>query len=415
VLRHRGRPAQSILTLTFISLAIAATLFSPAFNAAIGLPASGTSTIDAMARTAVVAAALGAQILLLLLVGRRATLSRRGWQRGVVASVTVGAMWVLFGATSGVPATTRQVDSWTEASFLLVFLAFLGFALVDVIRAACRWAPATKGALRCGLRMIALGCQCGLGYVAVKAAVLGGLLVRAPLPFAFEAAAGRSLAVAGGALVMLGAAMPTVASLIGRGQRWVGVYRRHVALYPLWADLVDVVPDVALSRPRSRLTDRLNVIGMDRRLYRRVIEILDGRLSLRQYIVAVDEVTDDPGPPYADARAAREASVLRAAVVAARRGVRPERPAWTAGAGAATLEEEVVWLSRVTRHYTLQSYGYLFTCGRTGPWRGSVQASGPSLSHRLPTPGGVALIWPAWAGRRPRSGERLKRGLRSLK
>src|SRR3954454_2203883 len=44
--------------------------------------------------------------------------------------------------------------------------------------------------------------------------------------------------------------------------------------------------------------------------------------------------------------------------------------------------------------------GYTFTCGKAGLWRGSVQALGPSLSHRLPAFRGVALIWPARAGRR---------------
>ena len=40
--------------------------------------------------------------------------------------------------------------------------------------------------------------------------------------------------------------------------------------------------------------------------------------------------------------------------------------------------------------------GYLLTCGRTGAWRGSVQVSGSSLSHRLP-----AVAWLSFGLRGP--------------
>jgi hypothetical protein len=54
--------------------------------------------------------------------------------------------------------------------------------------------------------------------------------------------------------------------------------------------------------------------------------------------------------------------------------------------------------------------GYLLTCGRTGAWPGSVQASGSSLSLRLPT----LVVWLSFGLRGPGAvmgRERLKRGL----
>jgi hypothetical protein len=54
--------------------------------------------------------------------------------------------------------------------------------------------------------------------------------------------------------------------------------------------------------------------------------------------------------------------------------------------------------------------GYLFHCLRTGARPGSVQALGPSLSHRLPT----LVVWLSFGLRGPgvaQGGERLKRGL----
>jgi hypothetical protein len=185
-----------------------ATLFSPAFNTAMGWPAEGTAAIDAVARTAVVLAALCVQILLLLLVGEQQGVIRRARRRTVAAAAAGTAMWACLLGTATQAASTRVVDSWTEASFMLVFLGYLGFALVDVIRAARQWARSTEGALRAGLTVIEVACWLGLGYEAVKVAVLAGALIGSPVPIAVEAGLGRSLAAAGGALVIIGATLP---------------------------------------------------------------------------------------------------------------------------------------------------------------------------------------------------------------
>ena len=58
--------------------------------------------------------------------------------------------------------------------------------------------------------------------------------------------------------------------------------------------------------------------------------------------------------------------------------------------------------------------GCLFHCPRTGAWRGSVQAPGSVALISAAHAGRVALIWPAWPGRR-QGRERLKRGLPSSK
>jgi hypothetical protein len=58
-------------------------------------------------------------------------------------------------------------------------------------------------------------------------------------------------------------------------------------------------------------------------------------------------------------------------------------------------------------------FGYLFTCPRTGAWRGSVQVPGSSLSIRLP----ALVVWLSFGLRGPGaagSEERLKRGLPKL-
>ncbi|MBP2472855.1 hypothetical protein JOF53_001727 [Crossiella equi] len=82
-------------------------------------------------------------------------------------------------------------------------------------------------------------------------------------------------------LMAMGAALPLVLD----AGRMFGNMRALWRLWPLWHDLVDDVPHVALSRPRHRVLD---LVGTPHstylKLYRRVIEIRDAMLILRDYV-----------------------------------------------------------------------------------------------------------------------------------
>ncbi|MCK2243143.1 MULTISPECIES: MAB_1171c family putative transporter [unclassified Crossiella] len=84
-----------------------------------------------------------------------------------------------------------------------------------------------------------------------------------------------------GVLMAAGAALPLVLDTgqMLRNMRWLW------RLWPLWRDLIEEVPHVALSRPQARLRD---LVGTPHstylRLYRRVIEIRDAMLILRDYV-----------------------------------------------------------------------------------------------------------------------------------
>jgi len=60
---------------------------------------------------------------------------------------------------------------------------------------------------------------------------------------------------------------------------WLRRHRAHRHLYPLWRDLYQVNPEIALLRPLPRLIDALILYDLDFRLYRRVVEIRDGILG----------------------------------------------------------------------------------------------------------------------------------------
>ncbi|WP_352243203.1 MAB_1171c family putative transporter [Lentzea sp. NBRC 105346] len=82
-------------------------------------------------------------------------------------------------------------------------------------------------------------------------------------------------------LMAAGAALPLVLDTARMVRDMISLWR----LWPLWRDLVADVPHVALTEPGPRVRD---LIGTPRstylRLYRRVIEIRDAMLILRDYV-----------------------------------------------------------------------------------------------------------------------------------
>jgi hypothetical protein len=104
---------------------------------------------------------------------------------------------------------------------------------------------------------------------------------------------------------------------------------------------------------RSPSRESLIVRGVHELLYRRVIEIRDGRLAIRQYLDAA--VEHDARLRHAgdsDLDAAVEAALLTAAIAAAHKDKRPQTvPENTGVTGGGDLEAEVRWLTRVARFY----------------------------------------------------------------
>jgi hypothetical protein len=155
-----------------------------------------------------------------------------------------------------------------------------------------------------------------------------------------------------------GAALPVLTRLQSR--------RRHRKAYrdlaPLWRDLTAAAPDVVLgpgSRPRSVLAP------LQLRLYRRVIEIRDAMIALRNYVTpaALDlarrHVTDHATSDHS-ADTYLTACWLTAALHA-RQGGRPPQPqaANLAGPGAQDLADEIDHLLGVAATYqspSVQAY-----------------------------------------------------------
>ncbi|UGY92299.1 MAB_1171c family putative transporter [Streptomyces gobiensis] len=102
-------------------------------------------------------------------------------------------------------------------------------------------------------------------------------------------------------------------------------------LWPLWRDLVDAVPHVALTKPRRRTLEFLwPPVPRKLLIYRKVIETRDAILVLNDYVppgthaLARDHVTE-AGVPHSNIDAAVLACMMRAARSAKLAG-RPQQP-----------------------------------------------------------------------------------------
>lgn len=126
-------------------------------------------------------------------------------------------------------------------------------------------------------------------------------------------------------LMTAGAALPLVLDTAQMVRDMRVLWR----LWPLWRDLVEDVPHVALSKPQPRIRD---LLGTPRstylRLYRRVIEIRDAMLILRDYVTpeTVEQArahVEAQNAPADTVQAAVTACWLEVARQAKRSGVEP--------------------------------------------------------------------------------------------
>lgn len=324
-LRRGALPAQFALAGVFVCLAVGVLPFTGWQPEVLGEEQSARGWGDVIARTFVAAAAGLAQVYLLLLAETRADVRARVARRLVAAGLVAASIVALGASTPAWASATAQFDVWPEAAMHLLFQVYLAVALGDVALAACRWSRACTGVVRTGLRLVAAGSVLGIVYAIGKVVATG-----------VELAGTRSevlvttfqlIALTGLVLVATGSVLPGVVRAWRSARHVVSTRRRLDSLYPLWSDLVDVAPGIALEPVEPRWRDRLHVRDLDLRLYRRVIEIRDGQLAL--------------GRPDATRTGIGRTADLRLALAPVPDG--RERPT--------TVDEEVAWWSQVSTSY----------------------------------------------------------------
>ncbi|MFC8225126.1 MAB_1171c family putative transporter [Streptomyces sp. NPDC057287] len=245
-----------------------------------------------------------------------------------------------------------------HAIYSLVYIAYLGFAVVEFLRQVLRQSTATgRSSVKVGLRIAATGCAFAMVYVAYKVTGLVSLMFGLGLipvhgkcsslvasTCAFSVAS-PALAVL---LICLGLTLPAVVYPIRESLRRRWEKRSLEKLGPLWQDLSAAMPEIVL--PAEDVDDG------DFLLQRRVIEISDGILALRAYSSRqVQEAAERSiGIGTQAAAAIVEATVVKGALTSMREGRRPEETAALPGGFGADrrdLRAETEWLLQVTHAY----------------------------------------------------------------
>lgn len=211
------------------------------------------------------------------------------WRRVGLLAAALASMTALFllapVGNETVDFTTRYAATPFVREYWLVFLGYLGLALVTVMRSSRRYAAlADQPSLGLGLRITSAGALAGLAYVANQAAYIlaRAVDVRYPLPVEEVSEAVLALSTV---LLVTGSTMPSWGPRVGLPWlvQTVQGYRHHRRLVPLWRSLRRSVPEIALGPDRRGFADIVSPLHVGYRLRRLVIEIRDGGLVLARY------------------------------------------------------------------------------------------------------------------------------------
>ncbi|MEU9026808.1 MAB_1171c family putative transporter [Streptomyces sp. NPDC048383] len=243
-------------------------------------------------------------------------------------------------------------------TYLLAFIASQAVPCVTIVRRCGPYARMTDNApLRQGLWMMFLGAVVLLVYGLVRMANVLGIAAGMEIGPWREALA-SVLDAFGIVAISLSLTTSLWTPAAGRFLDWTRTYRAYRALAPLWRDLYESFPDIALEPPGTSVRD------LDYRLHRRVVEIRDGWRDLRPYIERTTVTTAGSTPTGSKAgeeagtesrQAFTEAARIRQALHAKRTGGIPHDHK-----GAGDFEDrdtdnfraEVAWLTKVAAAYS---------------------------------------------------------------
>ncbi|MGW4966181.1 MAB_1171c family putative transporter [Nonomuraea sp. NPDC004186] len=353
------------LCAALLFLALALTVGLPPLYQRIPLFAGSPSLVRLVQHSLVVLAAFSTQLLVVHLASPPGRTAANVRVRAVVMAVFLIAMIVLFAAASPGDAAEDFVAAYATwpfvTEYLLTFLGFVAVVMADIFRLSLRFTRrATAGFLRAGLWLWAGASSAGFAFAAHKAAY--ALMTRfgnkPPWP---EGPVSTTLAGLVLALFVAGLTAYGWGPRIGAAGLWWSRYRTYRALLPLWKAFYEVMPDIVLRLPATRRAP------VDLRLYRCVIEILDGRLALRAYwdgevARAARERAMAAGLTGPRLDAAAEAAALAAALEARERGhvtgqEPPVMPDLGPDAGMAEEIRRLVLTARAYRRITTRRAG----------------------------------------------------------
>lgn len=303
---------------------------------------------------AAVAFCVSAQIILLrwAAADEEAVRKTRYWLiTGITLDVVLTALFLLADGP-GRPASDFDTGSGRPLvlTYLLAFIVSQAVPCVTIFRQCGPYARMTDNAsLRQALRMLSVAAVVLFLYCVARTVNI--LTAAAGIDIGVWKLASNVFSATGIVILSLGLTMSAWAPSATRLLEWARTYRSYRALYPLWRDLYESSPDIALEPPGASVSD------LDYRLHRRVVEIRDGWRDLRPYI---DRTTHGAGGPDKEAseesrQAFTEAAQIKQALLAKRNGTVPHD---NKDAGdfddrdTDNFSAEVAWLTQVAAAYS---------------------------------------------------------------
>jgi hypothetical protein len=360
---HRAVPqrTEQYAYALLICLAVTLTLLAPSTPELLGrLGVDGVATIlvgDA-ARTAVMS-------LLMFMARSLARRPVRGFP--VVAAILAQAAMVTLFAAARVdlgPDGSMFVHGsgrWLLTTHDLVFAAYAEWSLVTATLALHRASRSVDHApLRIGIRLILAACAVGVGWAAWVADDVVNVL-RTGIQDGSEDLVSNLLGALCVLLIVSGALVAKVPGAAETARVWLRSYAAYRRLAPLWEALRTELPQIVLEHERRPLLGTwFSVSAVEFALYRRVIEIHDGRLTLRPYSPDRRSVADlvdrmsHGGASEADREALAEALRIAVALQNRRAGRRigaPMDPAEDddqSATASGRVDVEAAWLAPVS-------------------------------------------------------------------
>ncbi|MFF2197155.1 MAB_1171c family putative transporter [Streptomyces sp. NPDC058157] len=226
---------------------------------------------------------------------------------GSALNVALVALFLLADGTSR-PSSDFDTGSGQPLVlvYLLAFMASQALPCVTIFRQCGAYARMTENeSLRQALRVLRVSAVVLFLYCACRTVNI--LTAAAGVDIGVWKLASNIFSAAGIVILSLGLTNSSWGPAASRLLAWGRSYRSYRALYPLWRDLYESSPDIALEPPGASVAD------LDYRLHRRVVEIRDGWRDLRPYI---DRTT--VGGSAGDAGREENAESLQAFTEAAR-------------------------------------------------------------------------------------------------
>ncbi|RLU79313.1 hypothetical protein CTZ27_37370 [Streptomyces griseocarneus] len=205
-----------------------------------------------------------------------------------------------------------NIQNSDYAAYMAYYLAICAIGRLQTVLFSFRYARTVREFwLRLGMWFVAGGSALILVYCAVRywqIIALHAEGVVEPWRFLFW-----SIADIGTLLQIFGWTVPSWGPKLDPVARWIGNYRDHLRLEPLWRAVYQAVPGVVLEPPAARLWRWIPPRRLRYHLYRRAIEIRDAQLILRHAAdpIAIHRLEQAYGMPH---EAMCEAAVLRSAL-----------------------------------------------------------------------------------------------------